>query len=30
MKENNEENFDAETSEYKKCYSLNSDSFKRG
>ena len=27
MKENNEENFDAETSEYKKCYSLNSDSF---
>ena len=27
MKENNEENFDVETSEYKKCYSLNSDSF---
>jgi len=27
MKENNEQNFDTETSEFKKCYSLNSDSF---
>ena len=29
MKENNEQNFDTETSEFKKCYSLNSDSFKQ-